>query len=344
MLKKISEETENNMDLIKLAEEIIGGKRLGRQDDLLFFTDCGLDELCSGADIIREHFCGDKVDLCTIINGRSGRCGEDCKYCAQSAHNDTCCVSYGFLDADSILSAALSNEEEGVDRFSVVTSGRSLDGEDFERAIEAYKLMKSKCRLSLCASHGLLTALQFRRLSDAGVESYHANIETSRRFFPHICTTHTYDDKIKTIKLAQAVGLCVCSGGIIGMGEEWEDRLDMAVSLSELGIQSIPINALTPIKGTPLQDRPTLCQEDILRTVAFFRYINPTANIRLAAGRALMDNNGEKAFRGGASATITGNMLTTSGSTIASDKSMLQKLGRNTRPDYSGECASERKK
>ena len=147
-------------------------------------------------------------------------------------------------------------------------------------------------------------------------------------YFPHICTTHTYDDKIATIKLAQEEGLCVCSGGIIGMGETWEDRLDMAISLAELGIESIPINALMPIPGTPLEHLPLLTEDDILRTVAFFRYINPEANIRLAAGRKLMKNNGEKAFKSGASASITGNMLTTVGSTIASDRALLKSMVR----------------
>ena len=322
------------MDLLKLAQEIIDGRRLGRQDDLTFFFTCDLKELCQGADLIRRHFCGDKVDLCTIINGKSGRCGENCKYCAQSAHNKTGIEEYEFLDTEAIVQEALANESEGVDRFAIVTAGRGLSNADFEKAIAAYKEMKKRCKLSLCASHGFLTAEQFHRLREAGVESYHENIETSKRFFPYICTTHTYDDKIESIKLAQKEGFCVCSGGIIGMGETWEDRLDMAVSLAELGIESIPINALMPIKGTPLEGRPLLSEEDIVRTIAFFRYINPLANIRLAAGRALMHNDGEHAFESGASATITGNMLTTAGSTIASDKAMLTRLGRDIVAKY----------
>ena len=194
--------------------------------------------------------------------------------------------------------------------------------------------MHRECKLDLCASLGFLTKEQFHRLHEAGVTSYHDNIETSRRNFPNICTTHTYDEKIATIKMAQEEGVCVCSGGIIGMGETWEDRLDMAVSLAELGIMSIPINALMPIPGTPLENLKQLSEEDILRTIAFFRYINPEANVRLAAGRALVTNDGEAAFSGGASATITGNMLTTSGSTIESDKKLLRGLGRDVTPEY----------
>lgn len=322
------------MDLKKLADDIINGKRLTREDDLSFFIDCELNELLEGADKIREYFCGDKVDLCTIINGRSGRCGEDCKYCAQSAHNHTNCEVYDFLPKEKILAEALANEKEGVDRFAIVTAGRSLSGEDFEKAIDAYETMHKECKLDLCASLGFLTKEQFHRLHEAGVTSYHDNIETSRRNFPNICTTHTYDEKIATIKAAQEEGFCVCSGGIIGMGETWEDRLDMAVSLAELGIMSIPINALMPIPGTPLENLEQLSENDILRTIAFFRYINPEANVRLAAGRALITNDGEAAFSGGASATITGNMLTTSGSTIESDKKLLSGMRRDVTPEY----------
>ena len=322
------------MDLKKLADDIINGKRLTRKDDLSFFIDCELDALLEGADKIREYFCGDKVDLCTIINGRSGRCGEDCKYCAQSAHNHTNCEVYDFLPKEKILAEALANEKEGVDRFAIVTAGRSLSGEDFEKAIDAYETMHKECKLDLCASLGFLTKEQFHRLHEAGVTSYHDNIETSRRNFPNICTTHTYDEKIATIKAAQEEGFCVCSGGIIGMGETCEDRLDMAVSLAELGIMSIPINALMPIPGTPLENLEQLSENDILRTIAFFRYINPEANVRLAAGRALITNDGEAAFSGGASATITGNMLTTSCSTIESDKKLLSGMGRDVTPEY----------
>lgn len=323
------------MDMTALAEEIIAGRRISRQDDLNMFLTCDLNELCKGADRIREYFIGDKVDLCSIINGRSGRCPEDCKYCAQSAHNHTECEIYDFLPEEKIVEACKLNESEGVDRFSIVTAGRSLSGEEFEKAIHAYETMHSECKIDLCASMGFLNAEQLHRLHEAGVTSYHHNIETSRRNFPNICTTHTYEQKLETLRLVKEEGMCACSGGIIGMGETWEDRLDMAVSLAELGIDSIPINALMPIKGTPLENQPQLTEDDILRTIAFFRYINPEANIRLAAGRALLTNDGELAFQSGASATITGNMLTTVAcATIRSDKQMLEELGRDVTPDY----------
>ena len=318
------------MDVLKLADEIIEGKRLTREDDLHFFIDCDLKDLMEGADKIREKFVGDHVDLCSIINGRSGRCPEDCKYCAQSAHNHTDCEVYDFLPEEDIIKACKMNEQEGVHRFSIVTAGRVLDGQEFEKALEAYRTMHEECSIELCASHGFVSAEQLHQLHEAGVTSYHHNIETSRRFFPHICTTHTFDQKLETLKMVKAEGLYVCSGGIIGMGENFEDRIDMALTLSEYEADSIPINALMPIAGTPLENQPTLTEEEILRTIALFRYINPTADIRLAAGRALLSNDGEKAFAGGASATITGNMLTTAASaTIRKDIEMLTGMGRN---------------
>ena len=306
------------MNILTLAQEIIDGRRLTREDDLSFFLTCDLDDLCKGADQIREARIGNKVDLCSIINGRSGRCPEDCKYCAQSAHHHTNCEVYDFLPEEKIVELCKLNESEGVDRFSIVTAGKALTGKEFDKASMVF-----------------LSAEQLHRLHEAGVTSYHHNIETSRRNFPNICTTHTYDMKIETLKKVKAEGMCACSGGIIGMGETWEDRLDMAISLAELGIDSIPINALMPILGTPLENLPRLSEEDILRTIALFRYINPDANIRLAAGRALLTNDGEIAFKSGASATITGNMLTTVAcATIRSDRQMLTDLGRDVTPDY----------
>ena len=316
-----------NMDVRTIAQHIINGERIERGDDVNFFIDVPLNELQSGAHEIQEHYCGNHIDFCTIINGKSGRCGENCKYCAQATCHKTGIDEYGFLTKEEIYKHALANQKAGVNRFSIVTSGRALSGSDFDKAIDAYNYMHEHLTIDLCASHGILTREQFKRLRATGVTSYHHNIETSRRFFPSICTSHTYDDRINTIKIAQSEGFCVCSGGIIGMGETWEDRIDMAISLHELNIQSIPINALMPVKGTALENRKQLAAEDILRTIAIFRYINPEANIRLAAGRKLLPENGASAFINGASASITGDMLTTSGTTIAEDMQLIKKLG-----------------
>lgn len=310
-----------------ISEEIIAGKRLTRTDDLKFLLTVNLEELCAGANKIREKLCGNKVDLCTIINGRSGKCSENCKFCAQSAHHNTGIKEYAFLDPNVILEDCKKNEGNGVHRYSIVTAGKSLTGADFDKVIQAYKMMHEECSINLCASHGFLTEDEFTLLKEVGVTMYHSNIETSKRNFCNICTTHSYEDKITEIKLAQKAGLKVCSGGIIGMGETWEDRIDMAISLSELGVVSIPINVLMPIKGTPFANLERISHEDILRTIAIFRYLNPTAYIRMAAGRNYFTDGGTKIFQSGANATITGDMLTTVGNNTEQDKIMLTKLG-----------------
>lgn len=322
------------MPIKSIADDIIAGRRITRDYDLDIFLSCDLDMLCECADKIRNHFCGKRVTLCSIINGRSGRCPEDCKYCAQSAHYHTGCNIYGFLPKEKIVESCRLAEKKGIDRFAIVTSGRSLSGEDFQKAISTYETLKKECNIGLCASMGFLTKDQLHILHMAGVTCYHHNIETSERNFQSICTTHTYKMRIETLKAAKSEGMLICSGGIIGMGETWDDRLDMAISLSELHVDSIPINALIPIKGTPLQNIPRISEDEILRTVAFFRFINPTAHIRLAAGRSFIKNNGERAFRSGASAMIIGDMLTTTvQSTIDSDKEMLKELGLLTKDD-----------
>ena len=317
--------------IAELTNKIIAGYRLSPTDDRSIFMDTPLEELSEGAYRLQKQFCGNHIDLCTIVNGRSGRCGENCKYCAQAACHKTGVDTYGFLPQKEILAHAKANQDAGANRFSIVTSGGALCGQEFEKAIEAYQEMRRTLSIDLCASHGLLTRSQFRRLREVGVTSYHHNIETSERYFPEICTTHTYADRIRTIKIAQAEGLCVCSGGIIGMGETWEDRFDMAFALQELGIESIPLNSLMAIPGTPLEHLAPLSGDDILRTIAIFRFINPTANIRLGAGRKLLPQNGATAFLAGASASITGNMLTTSGTTIAEDMELIKELGFTNR-------------
>lgn len=310
--------------LKQLVNNIINGYRLTEKDDLSFLLSEDLDNLKICANEIRQSICGNHVNLCSIINGRSGRCPENCKFCAQSSHNKTNINKFDFLNKDYILSECKKAETNGVHRFSIVTAGRNLSDDEFKLAIDAYKSIKQNCpNISICASHGLLTEEQFVQLRNAGVRTYHANIETSKRYFPKICTTHTFEDKIQCIKFAKKAGLNVCSGVIIGMGENWQDRIDMALTLRKLDIQSIPINALIPIKGTPLENNPLLEEKDIIRTIAIFRFINPTSYIRLAAGRNLLSDCGKEAFFSGANATITGNMLTTSGNDTFQDKNML---------------------
>lgn len=315
-------------EFLKLAEEIIEGRRLTREDDLSGFEQAELSCLCQGADKIRQALCGNEVNLCSIINGRSGRCSENCKFCAQSAHHHTTCETYGFLSTQEILDGCRHASQKGVNRYSIVTAGRTLEGADLEAAVSAYQAMKETYpNMVLCASHGLMKEEDLRRLKEAGVDHYHANLESSRRFFPLICTTHTYEDKLEEIRRARAAGLGICSGGILGMGETFEDRVDLALQLAELEVESIPLNFLIPIPGTPLESLPPLTPDEILRIVAVFRYINPTAYIRIAAGRSYFNDGGRALFLSGANATLTGDMLTTTGNNTDQDLAMLSELG-----------------
>ena len=313
--------------LKQLAQEIIEGKRLTREDDLNFLLTADLDELCEGADMIRKALCGNRSDLCGIVNGKCGHCSEDCKFCAQSGHNHAKLESYPFVKYDEILDAFNYNKVRGIKRFSIVTSGRGLHGEDFEEALEDYRKLIKEGGMKVCASHGLQTVEEFKRIRETGVDLVHANLETSRRYFPYVCSTHTYQDELDNVARARKAGLEVCSGGIIGMGETWEDRLDLALSLSELEVYSIPINILQPIPGTPFGNTAPISNEDILRTVAVFRYINPASLIRMAAGRGRFADGGRKLFQSGANAAVTGDMLTTTGTSIIGDVTMFKELG-----------------
>ena len=281
---------------LQLAEEIIKGRRLKRGEDLSFLLSEDLDELCAGADKIRKELCGNHVDLCSIINGRSGRCGEDCKFCAQSACHHTKVEEYPFLEPEEILEDCKRHEAKKVHRYSIVTAGRALTGAEMEKALRAYRAMKKECKVELCASHGLLSQEDFNRLKEAGVGRYHANIETSRRNFPNICTTHTYEQRVNNIHMLQDLGFEICSGGIIGMGESKEDVVDMLLDLKEINPEALPINFLIPIKGTPLQDRDTsnLTPEYCLKVLCLARLLVPTSDIRCAAGREIYFKGREK--------------------------------------------------
>ncbi|XCP85637.1 biotin synthase BioB [Roseburia hominis] len=312
--------------LTKLTDSIIAGRRLTPDDDLTLLLSSPIEEVSREADRLRRALLSDRGELCTIVNGRSGKCPENCKFCAQSAHHHTDVRTYGFLSDQELLEDCRNLEMRGVHRYSIVTAGRNL-GADLSRAAGAYRCLRENTNMLLCASCGLLTEDELIRLKEAGVTRYHANLETSRRNFPNICTTHTYDDKIACIRAAKRAGLEVCSGGILGLGETMQDRIDMAFDLADLKVDSIPLNVLVAIPGTPLADLKPLSEEEILRSVAIFRFICPDMTIRLAGGRMLMKNYGEAALKGGANATITGDMLTTSGNGIAEDQELFTRLG-----------------
>ena len=219
------------------------------------------------------------------------------------------------------------NHEQGVLRYSIVTSGKRLSDEEVDELCDVVRTIKAQVGISVCVSFGLLNERQFKKLKDSGVTRVHNNLETSRRNFPNICTTHTFEEKVQSIRAAQAAGLSVCSGGIMGLGETMEDRIDMAFTLRELGIRSVPINMLNPIPGTPFGNREKLTAEEMRRIVAVYRFILPVASIRLAGGRGLLPDKGKSCFTSGANAAISGDMLTTAGITTKTDMELLDELG-----------------
>ena len=312
--------------VVKLKEKVLAGEEINREQALAL-AEAPLAELCAAADEIRRFFCADAFDMCTIINAKSGRCSENCKYCAQAGCYDTNVEEYPLLDCEKIVAAAKYCAEQGVLRFSLVTSGKRLADWEVDKACEIIREICQTCDIAVCASFGLLNEEQFARLKAAGLTRVHNNLEAPRRFFPNVCTTHSYDDKIAAIKAAQAANLSVCSGGIMGLGESMEDRIDMALDLRELGVNSVPVNMLNPIAGTPFADNDLLTNDDMRRICAVFRFILPKAAIRLAGGRLLLGDSGRGCFQSGANAAISGDMLTTTGETIASDKEIIAGLG-----------------
>ena len=313
-----------------LKNKIIEGYEITKEEACKLLEE-PLDELTKCADEIREHFCGNKFDLCSIINAKSAKCSEDCKYCAQAACYNTSVEEYPLLSEEEILDAAKENEKKGVLRFSLVTSGRKPTQKDLDKICKIIERIKNECNISVCASLGLLNKEELSKLKEAGLTRIHNNLESSENYFKKVCTTHTTQDKIRTIKYAQEIGLEVCSGGICGLGESWEDRIDLALMLRKLKVMSIPVNFLCAIKGTPYENNELLSPETILRICAIFRFINPKAFIRLAGGRYLTKDNGEKCLKAGINSLITGDMLTTTGSTVKKDISMAQSFDYEVR-------------
>ncbi len=316
------------MNLVnELKGKIFSGEAVTKEEALRLL-EAPLDELTAAANEIREHFNDNTFDMCTIINGKCGKCSEDCRYCAQSAHYHTACEdSYPLLSTEELLEQAKYNDKRGVLRYSIVTSGRALSDEEVDKACESIRAIRTETNISVCVSFGLLNEDQFRRLKEAGASRVHCNLETSRRYFPTVCTTHTYDEKIETLKAAKRAGLSICSGGIMGLGETMEDRIDMALTARDLGVTSIPVNLLNPIPGTPYENNRVLSNDELCRIVAIFRFLIPEGMIRLAGGRGLVGDKGEKCFKSGANAAISGDMLTTAGITVETDMDLLHWLG-----------------
>lgn len=303
-------------------------------EETLHYEDClalltlSTEELANFSHELTRRYAEQRFNCCAIVNAKSGRCSENCHWCAQSRLFKTDAPQYPLMDPESALKSAMAAQAHGATRFGIVTSGRKLSAREVREAIEIVRLVREKTNLEICLSMGLLTEKEFEQLKKAGATRCHCNLEASAKFFPNVCTSHTTEDKINCIKAARNVGLDVCSGGIIGMGETEADRLELAVMLANLSMASIPINILSPIPGTPLEFTPPISDEDIVRTIAIFRITNPRAYLRFAGGRARLSEETLLAcLHAGINSAIVGDMLTTSGTAIEYDRRLAQKVG-----------------
>lgn len=284
---------------------------------------------------VKTHFIGDNVEFCSIVNAKSGSCSEDCKWCSQSAHYKTIINKYSFINSRQALNAALQSTEQGINRFSLVTSGRALRPKELEKALNIYQEIREKTDINLCASMGLLTKTQLLQLKENHVIRYHCNLETAPSFFANLCTTHTIEEKLETIRYAKELGMEVCSGGIIGMGETMEQRIELAFVLREVGVDSIPINILNAIEGTPLEGTAPISDEEVLVSIALFRLINPTTRIRIAGGRERFNKEMQSMMlNAGACSLLVGDYLTTIGNKVDDDKHLLKKEGLSLYKNY----------
>jgi biotin synthase len=315
--------------LKSLTERVLNGASLSREDALGIASVDGAEvfELFSSANKIREAYRGKKIDLCSIVSAKTGACPEDCSYCAQSKVARAEIKTHPLVDRGYVLEKARTAKGQGAKRFCVVISGKRATDSELKQIASMVSAIRSAGLLP-CATLGLLKPDELRMLKDAGLYRYHHNLETSRRFFPQICRTHSYEDKIKTIEAVKASGLSLCSGGIFGMGEDWQDRIDMALTLRELEADSIPINFLVPIKGTPLEDIKPLRPLEALKIISLYRFLLPDKEIRVCGGRLqILGEFNSFVFMAGADGLLTGDCLTTSGRKPKDDLKLIEQYG-----------------
>jgi len=332
-----------NHDLIaRLGQRVLGGGSITRDEALpLFQLESSSDilDLLAWANRIREHFKGNKIHLCSIVNAKAGACSENCSFCAQSSHYQTDSPRYGFIDPEPMQEAAEEANKNQVTAVGLVAAWKGLnEGPMLDEVCERVRELKASGKTRPDVSLGIIKNQRVAdRLKEAGVECYGHNLESSRRFFPKTCTTHTYDDRLETISYLKKAGIKICSGGIIGMGETREDRCDLAFSLKAIGANVVPVNILNPIKGTPFENVPQLPVMEILKTIACFRFILPRQEIMIAGGRTVNLRDAQSMiFMAGASAMMVGNYLTTLNQPVEKDLQMLKDLGLDPSWDSHG--------
>ena len=320
-----------------LAERVISGVAISKNEARFLAQVNGIENIlsmCEAANRIREACCGNVVDLCSIVNVKSGSCSENCSFCSQSAHHPgTGSPVYGLKSPDEILAQAKSAEAAGAKRFCLVSQGRgpkysSPKSSEFEQILETVRQIIEQTNIKPCCALGEITSEQAEALKAAGVTRYNHNLEASENFYPEIVTSHLWQDRVDTVKNLKAVGIQACTGGIMGMGESWEDRIDLAFALRELEVESVPLNFLNPRQGTPLDDRPKMTPEEALKAIAIFRFILPQQILRYAGGReAVLGKWQSLGLKSGINAMLIGHYLTTLGQPPEKDHAMLESLG-----------------
>ena len=316
------------MTIEEAKQYILEGRKITEEQALSLANHPDKEALYEAAHQITRHFMGNKFDTCSIINAKSGNCSEDCKWCAQSGHYKTLVNLYPLLPAKECVYHAVYNRKQGIRRFALVTSGKRVSDKELEQITDTIRQIKQQSDIKCCASMGLLTRSQLQSLYDSGVENYHCNIETAPSYFRQLCSTHTIEQKMETIHTAREIGFRICCGGIIGMGETMEERIEMACFLQKEGVLSIPLNLLQPIPGTPMENTHILEEEEWLTTIALFRLINPNAFLRFSGGRAqLSEATHRKSLYIGINSAIIGDLLTTIGSKVEEDKVLFTSEG-----------------
>lgn len=330
----MTDETYRRID--EITARLLDGGEMSEDEGrwMIRLDDAYLSWLMAGADRIRRHFRGPEVEICAISNVRSGNCSENCGFCAQSGHYHTAAAKYDYIPAEQLTLQARRAREWGASDFGVVSKGWGVRSDKERRQLAGYfDAMRTESDIGRCASLGVLDGSTAQELKAMGLENYHHNLETAESYFHKVCTTHTYQENIDTIRHAVAAGLRVCSGGILGMGESLDQRIELAATLRRLGVESVPLNFLSPQEGTPFGDRTPMSPREILKNIAVFRYLLPRAEIRIAGGRQFLRDLQAMIFMAGASGIMIGDYLTTKGRKVEDDLQMLRDLGVGARED-----------